>query len=77
MPHTIELTGHEIYSFVLRLEMEVLGHPQADAPGARLLNQRTGKAWTAAQWLAFLRPAYEDLVAPAPAPPKEDTALAP
>jgi hypothetical protein len=64
MSDELQLHRSELLGFAACLYHEMGGVELGIYSPTRILNQRTGRQWTAAQWYALLEPHYELMVNP-------------
>lgn len=64
MSDELQLRRSELLGFAACLYHEMGGIELGIHSPTRILNQRTGRRWTAAQWYALLEPHYERMVNP-------------
>ena len=58
-PDALEISTHELVAAYHSLRLLVAGQHLPAPTVTQLLNQRTGRRWTARRWLRTLKPAYE------------------
>ena len=61
---SLELTSHCLLRLCTALAIEVAGLPHGFPPAALELNERTGRDYSARQWLQILEPTYVQRFSP-------------
>lgn len=68
MSDELQLHRSELLAFAACLFHEMGGIELGSHSPTRILNQRTGRHWSAAQWYSLLEPHYERMISPTPLP---------